>query len=89
MIAAPDRRARLVAALDYIAREKRAGTEPAIVVRRLVEEHGATHHVRAWTSTLRCVGVTTSCTSSRDKGLLENLTRLAHIHLMRLDGRCE
>jgi hypothetical protein len=89
MTAKPPRRQRLLAALDYIGREKRARTEPAIVIRRLVEEHGGRFDAGAQTNALSVAGTRATCTWDKGQHLLECWTTLAHRHLLVLDGRAD
>lgn len=75
-------RTRLQAAADYDARMRAALATPAAIISGLVENHGATYTKRPSTNTLRCAGVTATCTWSEDAGLLQAWRKNATVRLM-------
>lgn len=70
MTMTPAKRQKLEAAWDWATAQLQVGTAPIDVITGLQEHHGATYTVRACTNTLRCAGVTATCTWSKDQGLL-------------------
>ena len=75
---------KLQAAFDYVGKLTRARVEPAAILDGLVAHHGAVHRTRWDGSRVSCAGVVSTCTSSPDKGLLENWTNMARLRLMKL-----
>lgn len=84
-----DQLARLEAATATIHEMTRAGAPPAAIIDRLIAAHGATVKTSPSTNSLRVAGVVTSCTWSRDKGLIDGWRRLANRRILRLQGKTE
>lgn len=68
--------AKLRAAALFVDAEHRKGTAPADVIQALIDHHGARLTIGD-PNRLRCCGVATSCTYSRDARLLATWRRLA------------
>lgn len=63
--------ARLQKASDFVLSRAAAQMAPADIIASLVADHSASVKLRPTGNTLRCAGVTASCTWSEDKGLLD------------------
>lgn len=75
----PTMLARLKAATDYVMAEISKKTDDAEILAGLVRDHAATY--RSGAGTLRCAGVTASCTWSSTSGLLNAWRKNATIKL--------
>lgn len=73
---------KLQAACDLVADRRRAGVAAADIIAELVRDHGARHQVSQEPYSLRIAGVISTCTSSRDQGLLSNWIGTATRKLM-------
>jgi hypothetical protein len=75
-------RQQLQAAMDLVLKRLGEKAAPAEIIAELVRDHGATYDPRGDAARLRCAGVASSCTWSRDVGLLDNWRRTAMNRLM-------
>ena len=73
--------ARLKAASAYVMAEVNKNTIASEILAGLVAQHHATYRVNCDPYLLRCAGVTATCTSSRDEGLLNAWRRLATVKI--------
>jgi len=55
---------------NFVSEQLKLGTRPAIVIDTLIRAHGATVAFTGGANTIRVGGVSGSCTSDADKGLL-------------------
>lgn len=83
----PAMRARLDAASAYVMAEVGKNTKGIDIINGLVEHHGATYRTDRDPYLLRCAGVTSTCTTSRDEGLLSAWRRLATVKIMAENAR--
>ena len=74
--------ARLQKASDYVLSRAAADVSPAAILAGLKADHAATVRLSASGNTIRCAGVTASCTWSEDKGLLQAWRKNATLKLM-------
>ena len=72
---------RLQKASDFVIQELEKSTPAEDIIKALVEQHHATLRLRAAGDTLRCAGVTGSCTWSRSDGLLSAWRKNATIKI--------
>lgn len=79
-----DQRHRLQVVADYVGGAVGCGRAPASIITYLVDRFGATYTKRPSTNTLRCAGVTATCTWSEDAGLLQAWRKNATVRLMAL-----
>lgn len=77
----PAKRQKLEAAWDWATAQLQAGAPPIDVITGLQEQHGANYTLRPCTNTLRCAGVTATCTWSKDHGLLTAWRKNASLKL--------
>lgn len=84
-----DQLARLQAATGCVLEGRHAGDNAETIVQRLIAEHGATRRCSPSTNVLRVAGVATSCTWSKDEGLLNGWRRLAARKILQLEGKSE
>ncbi len=77
----PAMRARLIAASDYVLTAHEDGRNPHVVIHGLIRRFGARYKCGPRGNTLRCAGITASCTWSHGRGLLNTWRRLATIEL--------
>jgi hypothetical protein len=82
----PVMRARLQAAFDHAGERKREGATAATIINELVRDHRAAFRDGNGTYTLRVAGVQTSCTSSKDEGLLGAWKSRASVALLEPEG---
>lgn len=82
----PAQRAKLQAACDLVAKRKRDGAAPMSVIGELMRDHGASYDRRLDANRLRVAGVASSCTWSKDSGLLDNWTKTATLRLMAVNA---
>lgn len=82
-----DQLARLRAATACVLDGQRAGDTAEQIIQRLIAGHGATRRCSPQTNVLRVAGVATSCTWSRDQGLLDGWRRLAARKILQLEGK--
>lgn len=80
-------RKRLKAAWEVVAAARRDNTPAEGVIALLEKEHAAKRRQAGGAYHLRCAGVASSCTWSRDKGLLDGWYRNASLRLIQVDGR--
>ncbi|WP_174297246.1 hypothetical protein [Sphingomonas bacterium] len=80
------RRQRLVAAVDFIVDQRRAGTEAAIIIRRLVAEHRGRFDTGAQTNRRRIAGTQVTCTWSKGDALIDFWMQRAKVHLAGIDA---
>lgn len=86
-MSAADRRERLQVAFEHATiRYRRENADASVVIAELIEHHGATYRPRWDTNRLSVAGVSSSCTWSADKGLLQNWLDTAGLRLMQLAG---
>lgn len=78
----PVKRQKLEAAWAWTTTQLQAGATPIDVITGLQEHHGATYTLRPCTNTLRCAGVTATCTWSKDQGLLAAWCKNASLKLI-------
>lgn len=77
----PTMLARLRAAMTYVMVEVNKNTEGAAIISGMIEAHSATVKTAPTGNTIRCAGITASCTWSRDEGLLKAWRKNATIKL--------
>ncbi|WP_300113381.1 hypothetical protein [Sphingobium sp.] len=73
--------ARLQAASDYVMAETSKKTPPRDIITGLVANHRAFYR-RGDPNTLRVAGITATCTTSEDKGLLAYWQRNATVRIV-------
>ena len=77
----PAQREKLQAAADMVATMRRERADDGDIIAALVRRYGAIHNDRREPYTLRVAGVASSCTWSRDHGVLANWIRTATVRL--------
>ncbi|SFR86833.1 hypothetical protein [Sphingomonas jatrophae] len=73
---------RLRAAVEFVQSERQAKRSADTIIAGLVERYGARHRSTGQEHQLRAAGVASSCTWSRDEGLLTNWERTAGLRLI-------
>jgi len=74
--------ARLQAATAWAMAEVNKNTKDIDIINGLVKHHAATYRTGASTNSLRCAGVSATCTWSKDKGLFKAWRKNATLKIM-------
>ena len=74
-------------AVAFVEGEQRKGTSSELIVLSLIKLFGAKRTLAPSGNTLRCATVSTSCTWSRDRGLVDGWLRLAQRAVRREAGQ--
>ena len=83
MAMSPKQLEKLNAAFDFVAKARGEKVDAGAIIAGLVGTFGATHVCRPSTNTLRCAGVSGTCTWSEDNGLLNAWKNNALVRIMR------